>query len=99
MGIKLLNPHVLVRPDAPITQVGSVQLPDFLAKKAAEGQVVEVGRFVFTNGVEFDLGVRVGDKILYRPHDGERVQVDGEDFLLLTMQQIIGVLTKENIDG
>lgn len=95
MGIKLLNPHVLVRPDAPTTQIGSVQLPDFLARKAAEGLVTTVGRFVFTNGVEFDLGVRVGDKILYRPHDGERVTVDGEELLLLTMQQIIGVLDKE----
>lgn len=92
MGIKLLNPHVLVRPDAPKTEINGVKLPDFLIKKAAEGEVVEVGRFVFTNGVEFDLGVRVGDKILYRPHDGEPVHVDGEDFILLTMQQIIGVL-------
>lgn len=95
MGIKLLNPHALVRPAAPATAINGVMLPDFLVKKAAEGVIVEVGRFVFTNGVEFDLGVRVGDKILYRPHDGEKVTVDGEEFLLLTMQQIIGVLTDD----
>ena len=94
MGIKLLNPHVLVRPDAPTTQINGVQLPDFLARKAAEGLVVEVGRFVFTNGVEFDLGVRVGDRIIYRPHDGERVTVDGEELLMMREEEILGIIQK-----
>lgn len=94
MGIKLLNPHVLIRTDAPVDHINGVMLPDTLKKKPGSGTVVEVGRFVFTNGVEFDLGVRVGDKVLYRPWDGETVTVDGEDLLLLTMQQIIGVITE-----
>jgi chaperonin GroES len=38
--------------------------------------------------------VKVGDKVLYSKYGGTEVKVDGEDFLLMREDDILGVLEK-----
>lgn len=93
MGIKLLNAHCLVRPDPVITEIKGIQLPDNLQKKNVTGTVVAVGQYYFNNGTKMDFDLKPGDKVQYRPYDGDLIPVDGEELLLLALAQLIGVVT------
>jgi co-chaperonin GroES (HSP10) len=93
--IRLLNAHCLVRPDDPVTRLGSVELPDFLQRKAAKGTVVAVGQYYFNNGTKMDFNLKPGDRVQYRPQDGDLQNVGEEQLLMLGLSQLIGVLEEE----
>lgn len=95
MTIKLLNAHCLVKPDAPITALQGIQLPDQLVRKPSTGTVVTVGQYYFNNGTKMDFDLKPGDKVQYRPYEGDPIIVDGEELLLLALAQLIGVVVDD----
>ncbi|MEK7213062.1 MAG: co-chaperone GroES [Patescibacteria group bacterium] len=73
MQIKPLGDRVLVKPskEEEITASGIV-LPETVDKeKKAEGQIVAVGNGEFIG----KLGLKVGDKILYKKWGGEEIKI------------------------
>jgi len=92
MTLRLLNAHVLVRPDIPTNKIKNIELPDTLVKKPSTGIVVSVGQYYFTNGTKMSFDLKPGEKVKFRPHDGDQIEVDGEQLLLLALAQLIGVV-------
>lgn len=89
-----LHDNVLVRRvEAEAKTAGGIIIPDSAQEKPAEAEVVAVGSgHINDNGVVRPLDVKPGDRIVFSKWNGKEITVDGEDFLVLKENEIIGVL-------
>ena len=89
MKIKPLSDRVLVKQTAAETKTASgLYIPDTAQEKTQTATVEAVGP-----GTEKDpVTVKIGDKILYDKYAGTNLKVDGEDYLILKMNDIIAVI-------
>ena len=94
-SIKPLGNRVLVkRLEAESVSAGGIVLPDSAQEKPQEAEVVGLGTGgVDENGKDIVFDVAVGDKVLISKYGGTDVKVDGEDLLILSQSDILGVLT------
>ncbi|OGH73884.1 MAG: co-chaperone GroES [Candidatus Magasanikbacteria bacterium RIFCSPHIGHO2_02_FULL_51_14] len=97
MQIKPLGDHVLVKPvkEEEVTASGIV-LPDTVDKeKKAEGDVVAVGPGkVLENGTRSQMEVKVGNRILFKKWGGDEVEVDDEEYKIISQDDILAILEK-----
>lgn len=88
--------NVLIRRHDPVAQVGLIIIPDSAQKKADRGVVVAVGRGRRTDsGSIIPCDCNPGDVVLFPPHLGADVTVDGLKYVLLTDDAVIGVIARE----
>lgn len=94
MNIRPLNDRLLVKRLAEVTQTASgIIIPDSATEKPAEGEVVAVGPGKANKqGDRIALQVAVGDRVLFSKYGGTEVKLDGEDFLIMREDDILGVL-------
>ena len=72
---------------------GGIIIPDAAKEKPQEGKVVAVGPGKrLDNGSVQEMGLKKGDKILFSKYGGTDVKVDGEDYLIMREDDILGVL-------
>ena len=92
--IKPLGNRVVVqRSMAPISK-GGILLPDSAQKKPLEGQVIAAGPGKTSeNGQLETLSVKVGDRILFGAYAGTEIKHDEEDYLILSEEDILGILS------
>jgi len=58
-----------------------------------QGEVMAAGKGkVNENGKVNPLDVKVGDKILFGKYAGTEVKIDGEDYLIMREDDVLGVL-------
>jgi chaperonin GroES len=91
MKLKPLGDRVLVKPvkEDEMTKSGIV-LPDTVDKeKKAEGEIIAIG----IGKKIAELGLKVGDKVLFGKYGGDEVEVDGEECKILTHEDVLGVFT------
>jgi chaperonin GroES len=93
-SIKPLGPRVLVkRLDAEEVSAGGIVLPDTAQEKPQEAQVVSLGTGgKDENGNDIEFSVKAGDKVLISKYGGTDVKVDGEDLLIISESDILGVI-------
>lgn len=95
MNIKPLGDHVVVKlmEEEKVTASGLV-LPDTVDKeKKEEGEVVAVGPGkILDNGSRAPMEVTVGQKVLFKKWGGDEVTVEGEDYKIIRMDDILAVL-------
>lgn len=96
MKIRPLNDRIMVKRLAEIEKTkGGIIIPDSAKEKPAEGEVVAVGP-----GKLDDKGKRVapdlkkGDRVLFSKYGGTEVKLDGNDFLIMREDDILGVVEK-----
>lgn len=93
-SIKPLGARVLVkRLEAEEVSAGGIVLPDSAKEKPQEAEIVSLG----TGGKDekgevIEFTVKVGDKVLISKYGGTDVKVDGEDLLILSESDILGIL-------
>jgi chaperonin GroES len=94
MAIRPLHDRVLVRRLEEAESVrGGIVIPDTAKEKPQQGEVIAVG-----NGKLLETGERVppdvkpGDRILFGKYSGSDVKIDGEEYLILREEEILGVL-------
>ncbi len=94
MKIKPLRDRVIVRRlNEEEKTRGGIIIPDTAKEKPQEGEVVAVGSGkVLEDGKIVPLEVKKGDKILFGKYSGTEVKVDGEEFLMMREDEILGVL-------
>lgn len=94
MAIRPLHDRVLVRRlDDEKTSPGGIVIPDTVAEKPMQGEIVAVGNGkILENGDIRPLDVRVGDKILFGKYSGTEVKVGGEELLVMREDDIMGVV-------
>ncbi len=92
--IRPLQDRVLVeRVEAEEMTASGIIIPDTAKEKPQEGKVVAVGPGKrLDNGSIQEMGVKKGDKILFSKYGGTEVKVDGEDYIIMREDDILGVL-------
>ena len=72
---------------------GGIIIPDTAKEKPQEGKVVAVGNGkVLENGTKLPMDVKVGDKILFGKYAGTEIKIEGEEFLMMREDDILGVV-------
>ena len=96
MNIVPLQDRVLVQPILEKeVQKGGIIIPDSAKEKPIEGRVKAVGEGkISENGTRTKLTVKVGDKVLYGKYAGTEIKVDGDDYLLMREDDILGIIKK-----
>jgi chaperonin GroES len=94
MNIRPLHDRVLVRRQEEETKTaGGIVLPGSAAEKPSRGEVVAAGKGkVNEKGEVRPMDVKVGDKVIFGQYAGNTVKVDGEEFLIMTENEILAVI-------
>ena len=94
MQIRPLHDRVIIkRLESERTTASGIVIPDNAAEKPAQGEVVAVGPGRRDEaGKLIEMGVKVGDRVLFGKYSGQSVKIDGEEFLVMREEDIMGVL-------
>jgi chaperonin GroES len=94
MKIRPLNDRVLVkRLEEEEKTKGGIIIPDTAKEKPAEGKVVAVGPGKRNEkGEILPLQVKDGDRVLFSKYGGTDIRLDGEDYLIMREDDILGVV-------
>ncbi len=89
-----LSDRVLVHPlDEKEVKKGGIIIPDTAKEKPTEGEVVAIGTGKTNDkGEKVPFTVKVGDKVLISKYGGTEVKLDGENYLIMREDDILGVL-------
>ncbi|HSE94414.1 MAG TPA: co-chaperone GroES [Methylomirabilota bacterium] len=72
---------------------GSIIIPDTAKEKPQEGKVIAVGGGkVNEDGKKMPLDVKAGDRILFGKYSGSEVKLDGDEYLILREEDVLGIL-------
>jgi chaperonin GroES len=94
MKIRPLQDRILVkRLEQEEKTKGGIIIPDTAKEKPAEGKVMAVGTGkIKDDGTVLPLELKVGDRILFSKYGGNEIKVDGEDFLIMLQDDVLGVI-------
>jgi chaperonin GroES len=96
MATKLTPLHdriVVRRIEEAETTRGGIIIPDSAKDKPQEGEVISVGKGKSNEeGKVFPLDVKAGDRVLFGKYSGTDIKIDGEDFLIMREEEILGIL-------
>ena len=94
MNIRPLQDRIIVkRLEEEEKTAGGIIIPDAAKEKPMQGEVMAAGKGkVNENGKVNPLDVEVGDKILFGKYAGTEVKIDGEDYLIMREDDVLGVL-------
>jgi chaperonin GroES len=89
-----LNDRILVkRLEEEETTAGGIIIPDSAKEKPAEGEIVAVGPGKMNDaGERAAMDVKVGDRVLFSKYGGTDIKYDGDDFLIMREDDILGVI-------
>ncbi len=94
VNVKPLRDRVLVRRlEEEEQKVGGIIVPDTAKEKPQQAEIIAVGSGrVLDNGDKVPLSVKAGDKVLVGKWSGTDIKLDGEEYLILKEDEILGVL-------
>ncbi len=94
MKIRPLHDRVIVkRLEEDRTSPGGIVIPDTAAEKPIQGKVMAVGKGkILEDGKVRALDVKVGDKILFGKYSGQEFKLDGQDYLHMREDDVIGIV-------
>ena len=94
MKLRPLNDRVIVkRLEEEEKTVGGIIIPDTAKEKPQQAKVIAVGKGrTLENGQVIPLTVKEGDRILFGKYAGTEVKVEGEEFLIMREDDILGVI-------
>jgi len=94
MKVVPLNDKILVkRLEAEEKTKGGILLPDSAREKPRQGKVLAVGEGRrLESGNRATMTVKVEDKVLFSSWAGTEVTVDGQEYLLMSEDDILAVL-------
>jgi chaperonin GroES len=97
MATKFTPLHVRIlvrRVEEAGTTRGGLIIPDSAKDKPQEGTVISVGKGKTNDeGKLFPLSVKEGDSILFGKYSGTEIKLDGEDFLIMKEEEVLGSVT------
>jgi len=95
MNIRPLYDRIVVKrlEDEKENKIGGLFIPDSAKEKPQEGEVVAVGKGKrLEDGKVVALDVQKGDRILFGKYSGSEIRIDGEEFLIMREDEVLGVL-------
>ena len=94
VNVKPLGDRVLVQPlEEHEVKKGGIIIPDTAKEKPQEGQVIALGTGkVNEDGKKVEFTVKKGDKVLISKYGGTEIKVDGESYLIMREDDILGII-------
>lgn len=94
MKLRPLQDRILVqRVEEETKTKGGIIIPDTAKEKPAEGKVVAAGNGkVGDDGNRMALEIKVGDRILFGKYSGTEVKIEGEEYLIMREDDVLGVI-------
>ncbi|MFZ3047680.1 MAG: co-chaperone GroES [Desulfatirhabdiaceae bacterium] len=94
MKLKPLQDRILVqRVEEETTTKGGIIIPDTAKEKPVEGKVVAVGSGKMgDDGKRMAMEIKTGDRILFGKYSGTEVKIDGQEYLIMREDDVLGVI-------
>jgi len=94
MKIRPLNDRILVkRLEEEEKTAGGIIIPDSAKEKPAEGEIIAIGPGKLNDaGKRVAVDLKAGDRVLFSKYGGTDVKLDGEDYLIMREDDILGVI-------
>jgi chaperonin GroES len=94
MNIRALYDRLVVkRIEETERMQGGLHIPDSAREKPQEGEVVAVGKGKrLEDGKLVPLDVQVGDRILFGKYSGSEIKLDGQEYLIMREDDVLGIL-------
>ena len=94
MNIRPLYDRILVkRIEEQESTYKGIIIPDSAKEKPQEGEVIALGHGKrLENGELVALDVQVGDRILFGKYSGSDIKLDGEEYLIMREDEVLGIL-------
>lgn len=94
MKLQPLADRILVKRLAEETTTkGGIIIPDTAKEKPAEGEVTAVGPGkVNDDGTRAALELKKGDRILFGKYSGTEVKIEGEEYLIMREDDVLGIV-------
>ena len=94
MKVVPLNDKILVkRLEAEDKTTGGILLPDSAKEKPRQGKILSLGEGMrLDSGKRAPFQVKVGDRVLFTSYAGTEVEVNGEEHLIMTEDDILAVV-------
>jgi len=96
MNLRPLHDRVLVRRlEEQETVRGGIIIPDSAKEKPQQAEVIAVGNGkLLDDGKRAEMDVKAGDRILFGKYSGSDIKIEGDEYLILREDEILGVLGK-----
>src|SRR6266550_1593130 len=94
MTVRPLHDRLIIqRLDEGEQRVGGIIIPDTAKEKPQQGKVIATGSGkVRDDGKRVALDVKAGDRILFGKYAGQEIKLDGEDYLIMKEDEVLGVI-------
>jgi chaperonin GroES len=74
---------------------GGLIIPETAKEKPQEGEVLAVGKGkIKEDGKVLPLDVKPGDRILFGKYSGSDIVLQGEEYLIMREEEVLGLLAK-----
>ena len=74
---------------------GGLFIPDSAKEKPQEGEVIAAGDGKYKeDGTRQALDVKAGDRVLFGKYSGSEIKLDGEEFLIMREDEILGIIER-----
>jgi chaperonin GroES len=72
---------------------GGLIIPDTAKEKPQEGEIIAAGKGKIAEGGKLiPMDVKAGDRILYGKYSGTEVKLEGEEYLIMHQDDILGLV-------
>jgi chaperonin GroES len=94
MKVRPLQDRVIVRRMEEERKTASgIFIPDAATEKPDQGEIIAVGKGkVAEDGKLIAMSVKVGDKVLFGKYAGQAFKMDGQEYMTMREDDIIGVI-------
>ncbi len=94
MNVRPLHDRIIIqRLEEGEQKVGGIIIPDSAKEKPQQGNVIAVGiGKVKDDGTRQAPDVKAGDLILFGKYSGQEIKLDGEDYLIMKEDEVLGVI-------
>lgn len=95
MNVRPLGDKIIIRRDEADTKTDSgIYLPESAKDQPRQGTVVALGNGVLNreSGEYMPFTVKKGDSVLFSSYGGTEIKVDGDDMLIMTEDDVLGII-------
>jgi chaperonin GroES len=96
MNVRPLHDRIIVtRIEEGEQKVGGIIIPDSAKEKPQQGKIIAAGKGrIEKDGKVTPLDVKAGDTILFGKYAGQEIKIDGNDYLIMREEEVLGVIEK-----
>jgi len=74
---------------------GGLYIPDTAKEKPQEGEVIAAGQGKYKeDGTRQPLDVKAGDRVLFGKYSGSEIKLDGDEFIIMREDEILGIISR-----